>query len=76
MAINLEELEDALMQFRLDIINRLTELSTEISALQSAVLEAPINEEKLDKLRENAKKIRHKFGDLHAQHISLPHQLR
>jgi hypothetical protein len=76
MAIDFEELEDALVKFRLDIINRLTEISSEINALQAAVLEAPVDKKRLAELREASRKIQYKFGDVHAQNISLPHQLR
>jgi sulfur transfer complex TusBCD TusB component (DsrH family) len=76
VAVNIDDLEDSLPQFRLDIINRLAEISAEISALQTAVLEALVSKERLKSIRNKSRKLLHKFGDTHALNISPPHQLR
>ncbi len=76
MPIDLKELEESLIKFRLDVIERLTEISAEISALQTAVSEAPVSKTRLQALRRASKKILYQFRDSHLQRISLPHQLR
>jgi len=73
MAINLEHLEDALVQFRLDIIERLSELSIGISVLELAILESGVPKARLIALRKACKKNQHRFRDIHTQGISHPH---
>ena len=71
-----EKLESILGEFRMDIIACLTGLSTEISALQTAVVEAGLPQKRLQALRDAAKKSEHQVRDRFAQGISLLHQLR
>lgn len=75
-ALDPEKLESILGEFRMDIIACLTGLSTEISALQTAVVESGLPQKRLQDLREAAKKIEHQIHDRLAQSISLLHQLR
>jgi hypothetical protein len=75
-ALDPEKLESILGEFRMDIIACLTGLSTEISALQTAVVEAGLPQKRLQELRRAAKKSEHHVHDRLAESISLLHQLR
>jgi hypothetical protein len=75
-ALDAEKLESILGQFRNDVIACLTGLSTEISALQTAVVEAGLPQKRLQELRDAAKMNEHQVRSRFAQGISLLHQLR
>jgi hypothetical protein len=57
MAANIEEVQTALRQFRLDILTALTTLNVEVGALQQALISAGVfDETKLNRFREDEKK--------------------
>jgi hypothetical protein len=78
MPITLELLQDALAQFRLDVIEALTSIDVEVNALQQAIKEGKsISPKRLKQLRVKSRtETLHKFRDYYAQHISLAHEPR
>jgi hypothetical protein len=75
MPNEIEELKDALANFRLAVIEALSAINVEIDVLQGAVKEqTPVTAARLKQLREKSQKILHQFRKKYSQHIPLAHQ--
>ena len=58
MPSEVEELKDALIQFRIDVINALAEIDVEINALQQAVeVGQPVPRERLKQIRDESREV-------------------
>ena len=72
-----EELEEALKQFRVDILKAFANIQVEISALQRAVMESrPVSEDQLCELRDDARKRVEEFYQRYAAKIGPAHETR
>jgi len=77
MPTTVEQLAEALGQFRLDILGALTDIQVEITALQNATLEKKsLTPGRLNQLREKAKEQAHEFRSHYAETISLSSEPR
>jgi len=65
MPVN-QELEKALAAFREDLLKALTDLKVDIVALDRAILEPNVTKERLQQLREDAKKSAEKIHERYA----------
>jgi hypothetical protein len=77
MPVDPTELEQALKQFRTDVIEAFVSLEIEIDALRNVALEAgDIPEIHLKHLREQSQQHAHRFREKYAQLIGPAHELR
>lgn len=75
MAITTEQLADSLKQFRLDVIDALSNLDVEIHALRQAIVEEnPVTTERFKQILSDSQKALHQFRNYHAQRISPVHE--
>jgi len=75
--IDYEDLVKQLTQFRLDVINALSEIDVELDTLQKAVTSGKkVTEEDLKSLRQASRKKLGRFQEYSAQRLALLHERR
>jgi hypothetical protein len=77
MLIEYDDLVEQLKQFRLDVINMLSEIDIETDALQKAVVaKKPITTEDVKRLRLASRRSLSKFQEYNSQRLALLHERR
>ena len=75
MTSEVEEMKEALGQFRLAVIEALSSIDAEIGALQEAVMEQKtVTPARLKQLRKASQKTLHQFRKQYSRDIPLAHQ--
>ena len=73
----LQDVQEALKRFRSDILNALSKIDVEITALQQAVIEGhQVTPERLNVLRKQASENAERFRERYAHSICFAHETR